>query len=101
MKSSPCLHSGHWAMVVQEKQLFPAKGNQRGLSWLSWGMKGICNRTMGCMRINSNISTDLICFCPKSLSNNKLKLNVYICKCGSHSDVYLIPSYPSGAGCRR
>lgn len=47
MKASPCLHSGDWSMVVQDKQLFPAKGDQRGLSWLSRGMKGICNKTTG------------------------------------------------------
>lgn len=34
-------------MVVQEKQLFPAKGDQRGLSWHSQGTKGVCNKTTG------------------------------------------------------
>lgn len=46
MKSTPCLHSGDRSMVGQDKKLFPAKGDQGGVSWLLWGMEGIYNKRM-------------------------------------------------------
>lgn len=58
----PYLCSADRSVVVQEQLASPAKGDQMGLSSLSWGTKDIRNEPMGwkSVSIKSNISTDLI-----------------------------------------